>query len=63
MMIAWFVLFAHNGDMMVCTIHSRTHQVYCAGIYTDILFVGVFLMDGFCYQAAIRPIMKRPSSV
>ncbi len=62
-MVTWLVLFSHNGNVMVSTIHSRTHQVYRTGIYTDVLLMCMFLVDGFCHQTAIRPIMKRPSSV
>ena len=40
--------------MMICTIHCRTHQVYCTGINTDILFVRVLLMNCLSYQTAIR---------
>ena len=39
---------------MISTIHSRTHQIYCTGIYADILFMCMLLMDCFCDKAAIR---------
>ena len=39
---------------MVCSIDRRTHQIYRAGIHTDIIFVGVLFMDCLCYQASVR---------
>ena len=53
-MIARLILLAKNGNMMISTVHSRTHQVYCTGIHADIFLVGMFLMDCLGYQAAIR---------
>ena len=53
-MVTWLVLFSHNGNVMVSTIHSRTHQVYRTGIYTDVLLMCMFFVDGFCNKTAIR---------
>ena len=39
---------------MVSTIHSRAHQVDCAGIDADVLLVGVLLVDGLGNQTAVR---------
>ena len=52
--VARLVLFSHNGDVMICPVNCRTHQVDCTGIHTDILFIGVFLMDCFRHEAAVR---------
>ena len=40
--------------MMICTVHSRTHQIRCARIYADILFMSMLLMDRFCNKASVR---------
>ena len=48
------IFFSHDCNMVICTIHSRTHQIYCACIYPNIFLMGVFLMNCFCYKAAIR---------
>ena len=53
-MIAWFIFFSHDSDVMVSTIHSRTHQVCGTCIYTDVLFVRMLFMDCFCHKASIR---------
>ena len=52
--VARLVLFSHDRDVMVCAVHRRAHQVDCTRVHTDILFVGVFLMDCRCHKAAIR---------
>ena len=41
-------------DMVVSAVHCRTHQVYRAGIHTDILFVSVLLMDRSCDKRTVR---------
>ena len=53
-MIARSIFFAHNGNVMVRTINSRTHQVSCASIKTDVFFVGVFFVDCSCNQCTVR---------
>ena len=54
LMVTRLIFFAQNRNMMVRTIHSRTHQIGCAGIHTDILFVDVFFVKYRCDQPAIR---------
>ena len=51
--VAGSILFAHDGNVMISAVHRRAHQVDCTRIHTDVLFVGMFFVDGFCYQAAI----------
>ena len=53
-MVTRLVLLACHCNMMVCTVDSRTHQVRCTCIQTDILFENMFLMDGCCDQMSIR---------
>ena len=53
-MITRRILFAKNGNMMISAIDSRTHEVCCAGIHTNVLFVGVFLMNSLSHQSSIR---------
>ena len=52
-MICWFVFFTHNCDVMVSTVQSRTHKVRCAGIYTDVFFISMFLMNCFYYKMSV----------
>ena len=54
LMIAGFVLLAQYGDVMVRTIHGRTHQVHSAGIHTDVFLVCMLLMDDLGYQMSVR---------
>ena len=54
LVVAGLVLFSHNRDMVVSAIHSRTHQVYRAGVNTDVLLVSVLLMDRSCHESAVR---------
>ena len=54
LMIAGFVLLAQYGDVMVRTIHGRTHQVHSAGIHTDVFLVCMLFMNCFCNKAAVR---------
>ena len=49
-----FIFFTHNSDVVVCTIHCRTHKIDCTRIYTDVFFVSMFLMDFFCDKSSIR---------
>ena len=53
-MITRLVLLAHHSDVVVSAVHCRTHQVYRAGIHTDILFVSVLLMDRSCDKRTVR---------
>ena len=52
---ARFIFFPQDGNMMICTVHSRTHQIDRTGICTDIFFVSMLFMDRFCHQTAIWP--------
>ena len=47
-------LLAKHCDVMIGTVHRRSHQIDSAGINTNILLMGMFLMNGRCYQAAVR---------
>ena len=48
--VTWFILLTHNCDVMVSTVHSRTHKVRCAGIYTDVFFISMLLMNCLLLQ-------------
>ena len=52
-MVAGLVFLAHNGDMMICTINSRTHQVSSASIAADVFFIGVLFVNSSSYEAAV----------
>ena len=52
-MIARLVFLTKDGDVVVSTVNSRTHQIAGTGIEPNILFINVLLMDTFCYQVAI----------
>ena len=54
LVITRLVLLAHHRDVVVSAIHCRTHQVYRAGIHTDVLFVSVLLMDRSCDKRTVR---------
>ena len=47
------VLLAHNGDVVISAVHSRTHKVAGAGIKTDIVLVDMLLVNCRGYKAAI----------
>ena len=51
--IAGRVLLSHDSDMVISAVHGRAHQVYCAGVYADILFIGMLFMNGLCHQTAV----------
>ena len=53
-MITWLILLAENCDVMVCTVHSRSHEVDCTCVHSDVLLVCVLLMDGCCNQVSVR---------
>ena len=52
--VAGLVFFSHDRNVMVCPIHSRTHQIHRAGIHANILLIGMLFMDCLCHQTAIR---------
>ena len=52
--VAWCIFFAEDSDMMISTVHSRTHQITGTSVQTNIFFVNMFLMNTFCYEIAIR---------
>ena len=43
--VAQRVLLAEHGDMVVCAVHRRAHEVGRAGVQTGILLIGVLLVD------------------
>ena len=51
--VAWLIFFAEYRDVVICTVHCRTHKVYRTGINSNILFVYMFFMNCFCYESAI----------
>ena len=46
--IAWGIFFTGHCDMMIRTLHGRTHQIAGTGIQTDIFFVNMFFMNRSC---------------
>ena len=58
--VAWCIFFAEDGNMMISTVHSRTHQIAGTSVQTNIFFVNMFLMNTFCYEIAIRSKHVRP---
>lgn len=52
--VARCIFLAKDRDVMVSTIHSRTHQVYRTGIHADVLLVDMFLVDCLCNKVSIR---------
>lgn len=48
------ICFAEDSNVVVGTIHPRTHEVGHAGIGTDVVSVDVLVMDGFRDEEAIR---------
>ena len=53
-MIAQRVFLAEHGDMVVCAVHRRTHEVCRAGVQTGILLIGMLLVDALGNQSAVR---------
>ena len=53
--VAGLVFLAHDGDVVIGAVHGRPHQVGGAGVYADILLVGVFFVNRSCDQAAVGP--------
>ena len=51
--LAGRVLLAQDGDVMVCPVHRRTHQVDGAGIHTGIVLVGLLEVDHLGHQRAV----------
>ena len=52
-MIAGRILLTHYGNVMIGPVHGWTHQISSTGIQSDILFIGMFNVDGFSNK---RPI-------
>ena len=52
------ILFPHNRDVMVRTVHGRAHQVHSAGVHSDVFFICVLLMDSLCHERTVRPKHK-----
>ena len=48
------ICFAEDSNVVVGTIHPRTHEVSHAGIGTDVVSVDVLVMDGFRDEETIR---------
>ena len=48
------IFFTENGDMMICTVHGRSHKVNCAGVNSGVLLVGVLEVDDLCDESAVR---------
>ena len=53
-MVARCIFFSRYRNMMVCTVHCRTHKVYRTRIDTDVFLVCMLFMNCFCNKAAVR---------
>ena len=53
-LVVWCVLFSKNGNLMVSAIHGRAHQIYRAGVHTNVFLIGMFLVDGLGYKSTVR---------
>ena len=51
--VAGLIFFAKNGDVVVSTVHRRTHKVTGTGVYTGVFFVDMFLVNTFGDEIAI----------
>ena len=40
--------------MVICSIHCGTHQIYRTSIHTDVLLVGMLLMNNLGHQMTVR---------
>ena len=54
LVVARRILLAHHRNMVICPVDCRAHQVHGTRVHTDVLLVGMLLMDGRCHQAAVR---------
>ena len=52
-MVAGQVLLPHDRNVMVSSIHGRTHQVHRAGVHTDIFLISMLLMDRPGHQTSV----------
>lgn len=52
--IVWCVFFAKNSDVVISAIHPWTHEVCHAGVHTDVVAIGVFVMNSGGNEVAIR---------
>ena len=48
------IFLSEHRDMMVCPVHSGTHEICRTCIDSDIFLVDMLLMDRLCHQMAIR---------
>ena len=53
LVVAGGSFLAQHGDVVIGTVHGRTHQVGSAGVYTDILLIGVLFVDRLGHQCAV----------
>ena len=53
LVVAGLVLLAHDGNVVIGTIHGRAHQVGRAGVHADIIFIGLLLVEDPGDQMAV----------
>ena len=53
-MIARLILFAQHCDVVVSTIHSRSHEVSCACVASDIFLIDMLFMYSLCNEHSVR---------
>ena len=52
-MVAWRVFLAEDGDVMVCAVHRRAHEVDRTGVHAGILLIGMLEVDDLRDQCAV----------
>ena len=53
-MVTDSILFSDNGDVMICTVECRAHEVCHAGVETDVVLVGFLFVEHGGHQPAVR---------
>ena len=54
LVVARLIFLTCYCNMMISTIDSWPHKIYCTCINTNILLINVLLVDSLCYNTAIR---------
>ncbi len=58
--IAGGIFFAEHGDVVVCAVNRRAHEVCRASVQTNIFFVDVFFMNRRGDECAVRTCGETP---
>ena len=52
--IALLVFFAEHGNMVICSVDSRSHKVYCTSVNADIFLMCMLFIDGSSDKCTVR---------